>query len=82
MRPDIEIAREAQKRPIQEIGEKRGLCYTIYASVGSYDDTGMLTIYAGTSGKDLPELVGLTVDSGEFKMPATFADGVPSPWQI
>jgi predicted Zn-dependent peptidase len=49
-------------RLFQEIREKRGLCYTIYASVGSYDDTGMLTIYAGTSGKELPELVGLTVD--------------------
>lgn len=49
-------------RLFQEIREKRGLCYTIYAQVGSYDDTGMLTIYAGTSGEDLPELVGLTLD--------------------
>ena len=49
-------------RLFQEIREKRGLCYTIYATVGSYDDTGMLTIYAGTSGEDLPELVGLTID--------------------
>ncbi|MEM7723986.1 MAG: pitrilysin family protein [Pseudomonadota bacterium] len=49
-------------RLFQEIRERRGLCYTIYAQVGSYDDTGMLTIYAGTSGEDLPELVGLTVD--------------------
>ena len=49
-------------RLFQEIREKRGLCYTIYASVGAYDDTGMLTIYAGTSGEELPELVGLTLD--------------------
>lgn len=49
-------------RLFQEIREKRGLCYTIYSSVGSYDDTGLLTIYAGTSAEDLPELVGLTVD--------------------
>jgi predicted Zn-dependent peptidase len=49
-------------RLFQEIREKRGLCYTIYAQVGSYDDTGMLTIYAGTSGEELPELVGLTID--------------------
>jgi predicted Zn-dependent peptidase len=49
-------------RLFQEIREKRGLCYTIYAQVGSYDDTGMLTIYAGTSGEDLAQLVGLTVD--------------------
>ncbi len=49
-------------RLFQEIREKRGLCYTIYAQVGSYDDTGMLTIYAGTSAEDLPQLVGLTID--------------------
>jgi predicted Zn-dependent peptidase len=49
-------------RLFQEIREKRGLCYTIYAQVGSYDDTGMLTIYAGTSAEDLRELVGLTID--------------------
>jgi predicted Zn-dependent peptidase len=49
-------------RLFQEIREKRGLCYTIYAQVGSYDDTGMLTIYAGTSAEELPDLVGLTID--------------------
>jgi len=49
-------------RLFQEIREKRGLCYTIYSQVGSYDDTGMLTIYAGTSAEDLPGLVSLTLD--------------------
>ncbi len=49
-------------RLFQEIREKRGLCYTIYSQVGSYDDTGLLTIYAGTSGEDVAELVGLTID--------------------
>ncbi|MBC6437557.1 MAG: insulinase family protein [Rhodobacteraceae bacterium] len=49
-------------RLFQEIREKRGLCYTINAHVGSYDDTGMMTIYAGTGAGDLPELVRLTVD--------------------
>jgi len=49
-------------RLFQEIREKRGLCYTIYSSVGSYDDTGLLTIYAGTSADDLPDLMGLTMD--------------------
>lgn len=49
-------------RLFQEIREKRGLCYTIYSQVGSYDDTGLLTVYAGTSAEDLPELVGLTID--------------------
>jgi predicted Zn-dependent peptidase len=49
-------------RLFQEIREKRGLCYTIYAQVGAYDDTGMTTIYAGTSGEQIGRLVDLTVD--------------------
>ncbi|QBY02512.1 insulinase family protein [Rhodophyticola sp. CCM32] len=49
-------------RLFQEIRERRGLCYTIYAQVGSYDDTGMMTIYAGTGADDLPELAHLTMD--------------------
>ena len=49
-------------RLFQEIREKRGLCYTIYSQVGSYDDTGLLTIYAGTSAEDLHGLVTLTLD--------------------
>ncbi len=32
--------------------------------------------------EEAARLVALTVDSGEFKMPAAFAGGVPSPWQI
>ena len=36
-------------RLFQEIREKRGLCYTIFAQAGAYADTGMMTIYAGTS---------------------------------
>ena len=46
----------------QEIREKRGLCYTIYAQAGAYVDTGSLTIYAGTSGTDLAELSMLCID--------------------
>ncbi|TCS65622.1 M16 family metallopeptidase [Primorskyibacter sedentarius] len=49
-------------RLFQEIREKRGLCYTIFAQTGAYADTGMTTIYAGTSGEQLGELIGLTVD--------------------
>ncbi|MBF9035482.1 insulinase family protein [Rhodobacterales bacterium HKCCE2091] len=49
-------------RLFQEIRERRGLCYSIFAQVGSYDDTGMLTIYAGTGAEDLAELAELTVD--------------------
>ncbi len=48
-------------RLFQEAREKRGLCYTIYAQVGAYDDTGMMTIYAGTGESDLAALSDLTV---------------------
>ena len=36
-------------RLFQKIREERGLCYSIYAQAGAYEDTGMITIYAGTS---------------------------------
>ena len=49
-------------RLFQEIREKRGLCYTIFAQSGAYADAGLMTIYAGTSGAEVPELLGLTVD--------------------
>ena len=48
-------------RLFQEVREKRGLCYTIFAQTGAHSDTGMMTIYAGTSGEQLPELASLTM---------------------
>ncbi|MEM9580433.1 MAG: pitrilysin family protein [Pseudomonadota bacterium] len=48
-------------RLFQEIREKRGLCYTIFAQTGAYSDTGMTTIYAGTSAEQLAELSDLTM---------------------
>ncbi|WBU63210.1 M16 family metallopeptidase [Paracoccus aerodenitrificans] len=49
-------------RLFQKIREERGLCYTIFAQSGFHDDTGMMTIYAGTASEDLAELMTLTVD--------------------
>ncbi|WP_120502240.1 pitrilysin family protein [Roseovarius sp. EL26] len=49
-------------RLFQEVREKRGLCYTIYAQAGAYADTGMMTIYAGTSGDQMAGLAQITVD--------------------
>ena len=49
-------------RLFQEIREKRGLCYTIFAQSGAYSDTGMTTIYAGTSGEEVRDLAHLTID--------------------
>ncbi len=49
-------------RLFQEVREKRGLCYSIFAQAGAYADSGLLTIYAGTGRDDLPDLIGLTLD--------------------
>jgi len=49
-------------RLFQEVREKRGLCYTIYAQTGAYAETGMTTIYAGTSAEEVSELANLTID--------------------
>lgn len=49
-------------RLFQKIREERGLCYSIFAQAGAYDDTGMITIYAGTSGDEVADLCGLTID--------------------
>jgi len=48
-------------RLFQKIREERGLCYTIYAQSAAYDDTGQITIYAGTSGEEIGDLTELTV---------------------
>lgn len=47
-------------RLFQEVREKRGLCYTIFAQAGAFSDGGTTTIYAGTSGEKLPELAAIT----------------------
>ncbi len=49
-------------RLFQEAREKRGLCYSIFAQAGAYADTGMTTIYAGTSAEQISDLAMITVD--------------------
>lgn len=49
-------------RLFQEVRESRGLCYTIFAQTGAYADTGMTTIYAGTSAAQIGELANITID--------------------
>ncbi|WP_432448987.1 M16 family metallopeptidase [Aliiroseovarius marinus] len=49
-------------RLFQEVREKRGLCYSIFSQLGAYDDTGMMTLYAGTSGNDIAALSALCID--------------------
>jgi predicted Zn-dependent peptidase len=49
-------------RLFQKIREDRGLCYSIYAQSGAYEDTGQVTIYAGTSEEEIGDLTQLTID--------------------
>ena len=47
-------------RLFQEVREKRGLAYSIYAYSSSYLDSGLFGIYAGTGEASVPELVAVT----------------------
>ena len=49
-------------RLFQEARERRGLCYSIFAQAQAHDDTGLLTIYAGTSEAQIGQLAELTLD--------------------
>ena len=50
-------------RLFQKIREERGLCYSIFAQSGAYEDAGQITLYAGTSAADIKSLTQLTVDA-------------------
>ena len=52
-------------RLFQEVREKRGLAYSIYAFGASYSDAGIFGVYAGTSENDAQELV--SVIAGEMR---------------
>lgn len=49
-------------RLFQKIREERGLCYSIFAQAGAYEDAGQITLYAGTSEDEIADLVALTAD--------------------
>ena len=44
-------------RLFQEVREKRGLCYSIYAFHWGFSDTGLFGIHAATEDADIPELI-------------------------
>ena len=46
-------------RLFQEIREKRGLAYSIYSYQASYQDSGLMAVYAGTSTEAYPQVVDL-----------------------
>ena len=49
-------------RLFQEIREKRGLVYSIYASHSAYHDDGQFEIYAGTGPENLDKLIPVTCE--------------------
>ena len=49
-------------RLFQNIREKRGLAYSISSGVTAYSDTGVFSIYAGTSRAAAPEVIRLTTE--------------------
>ncbi|MEW6767184.1 MAG: pitrilysin family protein [Pseudomonadota bacterium] len=49
-------------RLFQEVREKRGLCYSIYAFHAPYSDTGFFGLYTGTDPSDAPEMMEVIVD--------------------
>ena len=60
-------------RLFQEVREKRGLCYSIYAFTNNFQDTGFTGIYAGTGEKEAGELSA--VIAGEMEaMTGTVTD--------
>lgn len=46
-------------RLFQEVRERRGLCYSIYSSAWSLNDTGMFGVHAATGSKSMTELIGV-----------------------
>jgi predicted Zn-dependent peptidase len=48
-------------RLFQKVREERGLCYSIFAQSGAYEDAGQITIYAGTSEEEIGDLTAITM---------------------
>jgi predicted Zn-dependent peptidase len=49
-------------RLFQEVREKRGLCYSVFAFGTMYEDAGQLGVYAATSPEHTPNLMEVTAD--------------------
>jgi predicted Zn-dependent peptidase len=49
-------------RLFQNIREKRGLVYSISSGVTAYSDSGLFSVYAGTSRDSAREVIGLTLE--------------------
>lgn len=49
-------------RLFQEVRERRGLCYSVYAFHWGYSDSGIFGIHAATGEEDVPELLPVVLD--------------------
>jgi predicted Zn-dependent peptidase len=52
-------------RLFQKIREERGLAYSVYGYMSSFEEGGLFTVYAGTTSEDYKEVMKLVYD--EFK---------------
>lgn len=52
-------------RLFQEVRERRGLCYAVYAFHWGFSDSGIFGLYAATGGDDLPELMPVLTEQLE-----------------
>ncbi|MFZ9132759.1 MAG: M16 family metallopeptidase [Gemmobacter sp.] len=48
-------------RLFQTLREEAGLCYSVFAQASAHEDTGILTLYAGTGAEDVAELAERTI---------------------
>jgi len=71
---NIVLGGSMSSRLFQEIREKRGLAYSIYSSLSSYADTGILKIYAGTSREKAREVLSVTSDVVDAVREGRFRD--------
>ena len=49
-------------RLFQEVRERRGLCYSVFASAAGYEDSGLFTVYAATAPDKADELAAVASD--------------------
>jgi len=62
-------------RLFQEVREKRGLVYSIYAFASPYQDGGLFGIYAGTGESEAAELIPVTLEElGKVQHQVTLAE--------
>lgn len=68
--PDLHVANTfaaimgggMSSRLFQKLREEQGMCYTIDAQSGAHEDTGQITIYAGTGAEQVADLALTTMD--------------------